>query len=127
MTLQEKMDAIEEYCMSRASCEGCPLKPLPEEFCYVEDDTDPNWKTKMHKHYELLFGKPKSEKLHTGDDNDSVRVTLTRGQCKELADFLEIELIEAIRRDKDIDNIEWVHTMTDACMRLRKHSEGKND
>lgn len=49
---------------------------------------------------------------------DLIRVCLTKSQCKNVAEFIEIHLIDAIRNDPDIDNVDWIADMIDAMRRL---------
>lgn len=56
-----------------------------------------------------------------------MQVELTDTQIKNVADFIEFNLLEVIRKDDDIDNILWVHDMCEAYKTLReaeqKHTE----
>lgn len=52
----------------------------------------------------------------------SVGVPLTPSQCKNLAEFIELFLLLAIRDDEDIDNIEWVRSMLDSHKELMEAS-----
>ena len=47
-------------------------------------------------------------------------VELTDSQVKNVADFIEFNLLEAIRQDCDIDNINWVADMCEAYKKLRE-------
>ena len=42
----------------------------------------------------------------------------TEAEARNLADFVEFNLIEVIRADTDIDNIEWVCSMVTAYQKL---------
>lgn len=55
-----------------------------------------------------------------------MKVELTKSQCKNLADFLEFNLIESIRNDTDIDNICYLSDMCKAYDILRE-VEGNED
>ena len=46
-------------------------------------------------------------------------VRLTKSQCENVAGFIESHLIDAIRNNTDIDNIEWVSDMIGAMHALR--------
>lgn len=46
-------------------------------------------------------------------------VALTNSQIDNLIDFIEFEFIGAIRRDKDMDNIDYVVDMMDTLKVLR--------
>ena len=49
-----------------------------------------------------------------------MKVELTRSQCENLANFIEMELITSIRNDVDVDNIEYLCDMCDAYKKLRE-------
>lgn len=49
-----------------------------------------------------------------------MKVELTKSQCTNVADFIEIYIFQAIRDDKDMDNIEYLRDMLDAEKALRK-------
>lgn len=49
-----------------------------------------------------------------------MKVELTKSQCTNLADFIEIYIFQAIRDDPDMDNIEYLRDMLDAEKALRK-------
>lgn len=51
-------------------------------------------------------------------------VELTRTQIRTLADFIESDLFDDIRRDESIDNIEWVKDLCDAHAKLKEALEG---
>ena len=46
-------------------------------------------------------------------------VTLEKDELYNLIDFIEIEFIDAIRRDEEIDNIDYVVNMMNALQKLR--------
>jgi hypothetical protein len=43
-----------------------------------------------------------------------VKVELTKEQCKSLAEWIELRLLDEIRRDDEIDNLYWVKEMIEA-------------
>ena len=47
-------------------------------------------------------------------------VELTKSQVKNIADFIEFNLLNVIRNDDDIDNILWVNDMCEAYVKLRE-------
>lgn len=49
-----------------------------------------------------------------------MKVELTKSQCNNVADFIEIYIFQAIRDDTDMDNIEYLRDMLDAEKALRK-------
>ena len=46
--------------------------------------------------------------------DEKVTLTLTKRQCRNLAEFLEFVLIRNIREDDELDNILWLCDMVDA-------------
>lgn len=49
----------------------------------------------------------------------TVKVKLTANQISNLVDFIEFEFIDSIRRDEDVDNIDYIVSMCDALKTLR--------
>lgn len=49
-----------------------------------------------------------------------MKVELSKDQCRNLAEFIDIHLLDAIRSDPDIDNLRWVESMI-----LAKNALGK--
>lgn len=45
---------------------------------------------------------------------ENVKIELTKSQCASLCDLIEVHLIDIIRNDTDIDNINWVRNILDA-------------
>lgn len=43
-----------------------------------------------------------------------MKVELTKEQCKSLAEWIELRLLDEIRKDNEIDNLYWVKEMVDA-------------
>lgn len=43
-----------------------------------------------------------------------MKIDLTKSQCESLIDFIELNLLDVIRRDTDIDNLEWVENILNA-------------
>lgn len=52
-------------------------------------------------------------------------INLTDDQCKNLAEFIDLYLIDAIRKDPEIDNINYVKDMIDAMEILQKRVNKK--
>ena len=50
-------------------------------------------------------------------------VTLTESNIRNLADFIEVNLFDIIRKDEDIDNILWLNDMCEAYTKLREAQE----
>lgn len=44
----------------------------------------------------------------------TVKIELTKGQCESLSEFIEMNLLDVIRKDVDIDNLNWVRNILDA-------------
>lgn len=53
-------------------------------------------------------------------------VGLTKSQCKNIVDFIETNLIDAIRNDDGIDNIDWIEDMLNARNILREAVYGSH-
>lgn len=51
-------------------------------------------------------------------------VGLIKSQCKNIVEFIEIYLIDAIRNDDEIDNIDWIEDMLNARNILREVVHG---
>lgn len=47
-------------------------------------------------------------------------VNFTESQIRNMADFIEFNLLDIIRRDEDIDNLLWVNDMCYAYIKLRE-------
>ena len=46
-------------------------------------------------------------------------IDLTESQCKNLCDFIEFNIFEYIRNDRDIDNIGWLIEIIGAYQKLK--------
>jgi len=53
---------------------------------------------------------------------DKEEPLLTVEEASELAEFLDMELIDIIRNDKGIENINWVVTMATIYKKLKEYS-----
>ena len=49
-----------------------------------------------------------------------MKVELTKNQCRNVAEFIEMNLLDIIRNQVDIDNVAWVEDMLDAKRALEK-------
>ncbi len=49
-----------------------------------------------------------------------MKIELTKSQCENLAEWIELGLIDEIRRDETIDSIEWIKDMLEAMDALQK-------
>ena len=49
-----------------------------------------------------------------------MKVELTKNQCRNVAEFIEMNLLDVIRNDVDIDNVAWLEDMLDAKRTLEK-------
>ena len=47
-------------------------------------------------------------------------IDLTESKCKNLCDFIEVNIFDYIRNDTDIDNIDWLVDMMDTYQQLKK-------
>ena len=50
-------------------------------------------------------------------------IDLTKSQCENLADFIEMHIFKNIRDDTEIDNMDWLIDMVDAYKKLREYGE----
>ena len=46
-------------------------------------------------------------------------IDLTESQCRNLCDFIEFNVFDYIRNDKDIDNIGWLIEIIGAYQKLK--------
>lgn len=49
-----------------------------------------------------------------------MKIELTKSQCMSLCDFIETYLLDAIRKDTEIDNLEWLLGILQAKMEFEK-------
>lgn len=47
-------------------------------------------------------------------------IDLTESQCRNLCDFIELNIFDYIRNDADIDNIDWLVDMMEIYQKLKK-------
>lgn len=77
---------------------------------------------KPYKEYSTV---PKSQLMAT--------VVFDKDELYNLIDFIEIEFIDSIRRDEEVDNIDYIISMMNALQKLRcahnslKKEEATND
>lgn len=57
--------------------------------------------------------------------NDLISVSLTKSQCRNVAEFIEFGLIDHIRNDPDLDNVRWIADMVEAWKALEKKGSEK--
>lgn len=60
----------------------------------------------------------------TTNDDTLIKVELTSSQLENLITFVEVEFIDSIRRDEEIDNIDYVIDMSEAIKALRSAKAG---
>ena len=48
-----------------------------------------------------------------------MKIDLTESQCKNLCDFIEVNIFEYIRNDTEIDNINWLIDLMKAYQKLK--------
>lgn len=58
------------------------------------------------------------------NEGAKLMVALTKSQCKNIVDFIETNLIDAIRNDDGIDNIDWIEDMLNLRNTLREAVRG---
>lgn len=51
--------------------------------------------------------------------NETYKVELTKSQVKNLIEFFQFNFIESVRRDEDIDNIEYLCDMCNLYQTLK--------
>lgn len=59
-----------------------------------------------------------------------MKIELTKSQCINIADFIEANLLDVIRKDVDLDRLEYVQdllTAKDALEKAVKDYEGNRD
>ena len=61
------------------------------------------------------------------DYEKEVQITLTKSQCKNVAEFIEFYLFDIIRTDTGIDNINYLIDMCEAYKVLKMAYKGGND
>lgn len=49
-----------------------------------------------------------------------MKVELTKNQCRNVAEFIDLWLLDAIRKDMEIENLGWVEEMIAAKNALDK-------
>lgn len=55
-----------------------------------------------------------------------MKIELTKGQCESLVDFIEGHLLDAIRNDTDIDNLNWVRNILNVHQVLEEAIKSEN-
>lgn len=55
-----------------------------------------------------------------------MKIELTKGQCESLSDFIEMNLLDVIRNDTDIDNLNWVRNILDALKVFKEAAKSEN-
>lgn len=53
-----------------------------------------------------------------------MKVDLTKDQCKNVAEFIELYFFQAIREDAEIDNIGWAKSMLSARDAMLEAAKG---
>ena len=51
--------------------------------------------------------------------SETCMVSLSKTEIANLIEFIEIEFIDSVRRDSEIDNIEYIVSMMNALQKLR--------
>lgn len=57
----------------------------------------------------------------------TINVKLTKSQCMNVAEFIEMHLYDAIRSDVDIDNIGWLEDMIGSMRTLEEAAKMDGD
>jgi hypothetical protein len=56
MTIKEKREKLEKFCMSLDNCAGCPLLPWPEAGCVFVEESDCKWTDdRIREAYDAVF------------------------------------------------------------------------
>lgn len=56
-----------------------------------------------------------------------MKVELTQSEIENLAELIEFEFIDIIRRDTNIDNIDYIASMMNAYQKLKKYTGNKEN
>ena len=56
-----------------------------------------------------------------------MKVELTQAKIDNLADLIEFEFIDIIRKDTSIDNIDYIASMMNAYQELKKYTTNKEN
>ena len=56
-----------------------------------------------------------------------MKVELTKGQCESLADFISMNLLEIIRNDTDIDNLNYVRNLLNALEMFEQAAQKEDE
>lgn len=78
-----------------------------------EQNKEPEKNTRMDEAPEKEVNK-RAEEVPATEDESIRTVRITRSQAFNVAEFIEIHLIDAIRNDPDLDNVEWIADMLEA-------------
>lgn len=54
-----------------------------------------------------------------------MKVELTQSEIENLAELIEFDFIDIIRKDTSIDNIDYIASMMNAYQELKKHTTNK--
>ena len=79
-----------------------------------EEEREKEKKTEMQE---------QSTKPPATEDESILTVRMTRSQAFNVAEFIEMHLIDTIRNDPDLDNVEWIGDMVDAMRALKEASK----
>lgn len=56
-----------------------------------------------------------------------MKIELTKAQCASLADFIELHLLDVIRDDTYIDNLNWVRNILNAMTIFEEAAKSEDD
>lgn len=68
---------------------------------------------------ENVGARPYKQYSATGVSQPTADVTLEKDEIYNLIEFIEIEFIDSIRKDEEIDNIEYIVSMMNAFQKLK--------
>ena len=55
-----------------------------------------------------------------------MKVELSKDQCESLADFISLNLLDVIRNDVDIDNLNYVRNLLNALQTFEEAAKNEN-
>ena len=56
-----------------------------------------------------------------------MKVELSKSQCENLAEWIDMHLIDVIREDEEIDNVQWIKEMILAMETLQNAAKKGED
>lgn len=119
--MQEETQTIIKklHCYNHAA--KCPVEPCSPACPYYTSDIGAGISNLHEAAAEALENyRAQWEDLIKGP---VVYVPMSKVQCKNLAEFIEFGLLDEIRKDNEIDNLDWVGSLYLAMSILKRASE----